>query len=76
MEKAEKPDKPQEEKKKKGIFAPKKAEIRRSYTVKAGDTLSAIAKKFYGDETEYMKIYEANKDLIGSSPEARAKALT
>jgi nucleoid-associated protein YgaU len=39
------------------------------YTVKAGDTLSKIAKKYYGDESLYLKIYEANKDQIGSSPD-------
>jgi nucleoid-associated protein YgaU len=39
------------------------------YTVKAGDTLSKIAKKYYGDESLYTKIYEANKDQIGSSPD-------
>jgi nucleoid-associated protein YgaU len=38
------------------------------YTVKEGDTLSAIAKKFYGDAGKYMVIYEANKDLIGDDP--------
>ena len=38
------------------------------YTVQEGDTLSAIAKKFYHDAAEYMLIYEANKDLIGEDP--------
>ncbi len=38
------------------------------YTVQEGDTLSAIAKKFYDDAAKYMVIYEANKDLIGEDP--------
>ena len=36
-----------------------------TYTVKEGDTLSSIAKEFYGEGADYMLIYEANKDLIG-----------
>jgi nucleoid-associated protein YgaU len=38
------------------------------YTVQEGDTLSAIAVKFYDDAAKYMVIYEANKDLIGDDP--------
>ncbi len=34
------------------------------YTIKSGDTLSAIAKEFYGKASAYMKIFEANKDII------------
>ncbi len=34
------------------------------YEVVAGDTLSKIAKKFYGDANKYMKIFEANKDQL------------
>ncbi|MCX6552254.1 MAG: LysM peptidoglycan-binding domain-containing protein [Acidobacteria bacterium] len=29
-----------------------------------GDTLSKIAKHFYGDPNTYMKIFEANKDQL------------
>jgi len=36
----------------------------RMYEVVAGDTLSKIAKKFYGSASEYMKIFEANKDQL------------
>jgi nucleoid-associated protein YgaU len=36
----------------------------RSYTVQAGDSLSKIAKQFYGDASKYMKIFEANKDKL------------
>jgi nucleoid-associated protein YgaU len=62
-----KPSKPQNEKKSYG-FDPKRSGQVKKYTVKAGDTLSTIAKKFYGDDSEYTRIYEANKDLIGSDP--------
>lgn len=34
------------------------------YTVVAGDTLSAISKRFYGDAKHYPKIFEANKDIL------------
>ena len=34
------------------------------YDVKPGDTLSKIAKQFYGDATQYMKIFDANKDQL------------
>ena len=36
----------------------------RSYTVVAGDTLSKIAKREYGDASKWQRIYEANKDTI------------
>jgi nucleoid-associated protein YgaU len=39
------------------------------YTVASGDTLSAIAQKYYDDAGAYMKIYEANKDVIGDNPD-------
>ena len=35
-----------------------------TYTVQAGDTLSAISKKFYGDANDYMEIFNANKDQL------------
>jgi len=35
-----------------------------TYTVVRGDCLWNIARKFYGDGTQYRKIYEANKDVI------------
>ena len=34
------------------------------YTVKSGDTLSKIAKQFYGNANEYPKIFEANKPML------------
>ncbi len=36
----------------------------KTYTVKAGDTLSKIAKQHYGNANSYMKIFEANKGLL------------
>jgi nucleoid-associated protein YgaU len=36
----------------------------RTYTVKTGDTLSKIAKEQYGSATQYMKIFEANRDKL------------
>jgi nucleoid-associated protein YgaU len=36
----------------------------KSYTVKSGDTLSKIAKEFYGDASQWKKIQAANADLI------------
>jgi len=35
-----------------------------TYTVVPGDSLSKIAKRFYGEANEWRKIFEANKDQI------------
>ena len=35
-----------------------------SYTIKGGDSLSLIAKKYYGDAQKWNIIYEANKSQI------------
>lgn len=35
-----------------------------TYTVQSGDTLSKIAKQFYGDANAYMDIYNANTDQL------------
>lgn len=42
----------------------------RSYTIKGGDTLWAIATRYYGSGTQYMKIYNANKSTIESAAKA------
>ena len=47
---APKPDEPEE-----------KAEF---YTIVSGDTLSLIAKRYYGKATAYTRIFEANRDII------------
>lgn len=39
-----------------------------TYTVKKGDNLWTLAKKFYGSGADYSKIYEANRDTIGKNP--------
>ena len=36
----------------------------KTYTVKAGDTLSKIARDYLGDANEYMRIFNANKDQL------------
>lgn len=40
-----------------------------TYTVKAGDTLSSIAARFYGDASKWRVIYEANRAQL-SDPNA------
>lgn len=34
------------------------------HTVVSGDTLSKIAKDYYGNANDYMKIFEANKPML------------
>ena len=36
----------------------------KTYTVKSGDTLSKIAKEHLGNASDYMKIFELNKDQL------------
>ena len=43
---------------------PNVSDRERTYTVVAGDTLSKIAKREYGDASAWHRIYEANKDTI------------
>lgn len=58
-------EKPVEQKTNKPETPPMKApEVVREYTIEPGDTLSAIAKKFYGNASDWKKIYEANKTKI------------
>jgi nucleoid-associated protein YgaU len=42
------------------------AQESRYYTVQSGDTLSAIAKREYGNANDYMKIFEANKPMLSN----------
>jgi nucleoid-associated protein YgaU len=43
---------------------PQQQQVRRTYTVAAGDNLSRIAKREYGDSSKWRKIFEANRDKI------------
>ena len=40
------------------------AEVAQFYTVEKGDSLSKIAKEFYGNANEYMRIFDANKPML------------
>ena len=40
------------------------AEVYETYEVKAGDSLSKIAKRVYGHGNEWKRIFEANTDII------------
>lgn len=44
-----------------GAPAPGEAQI---YEVKSGDTLGAIAQRFYGKASLYPKIFDANRDIL------------
>lgn len=39
-----------------------------TYQVKKGDNLSQIAKRLYGDAGKWVRIYDANRMLIGANP--------
>ena len=45
-----------------------------TYTVKAGDTLWALSKKYYGTPTKHSIIYNANKEVIETTAKAHGKA--
>ena len=45
-----------------GVSAP--VSSMKTYVVKPGDTLSAIAREYLGDAKEYMRIFDANKDQL------------
>ena len=49
--------------------APRTAGAERTYTVVKGDSLSRIAKDFYGDAGKWRTIYEANRAVIGENPD-------
>jgi phage tail protein X len=40
------------------------AQTARTYTVRAGDTLSTIAQRFYGNAADWQVIYQANRSVI------------
>lgn len=43
------------------LTAPAAAEF---YTIKSGDSLSKIAKQYYGDAMKYPMLFEANREVI------------
>ena len=48
----------------KQVTSKKTSSNKRYYTVKSGDCLWNIARKYYGNGIEYTKIYKANKSVI------------
>lgn len=46
------------------LKAPETAGKVEYYVIKSGDTLSAIAQKFYGKASAYPRIFEANREVI------------
>ncbi len=47
-----------------GLTAPAAEEKVEYYEIVSGDTLSKIAKQYYGDANAYPKIFEANREVI------------
>jgi nucleoid-associated protein YgaU len=47
-----------------GVMPPSMGTQGKTYTVKAGDTLSKIAKEYLGNANAYMEIFNANKDQL------------
>jgi len=43
---------------------PQPAAAERFHEVQSGDTLGAISQKYYGKASQYMKIFEANRDIL------------
>lgn len=62
------PAKPAQAKEPERPGTPPAAAEKKTYTVKSGDCLWNIAKKFYGKGSDYTKIYNANKGTIGKNP--------
>ena len=46
------------------LTAPAPVEAVEYYAIQKGDTLSAIAKKYYGNANDYPRIFEANREVI------------
>ena len=46
------------------LSVPQAAEAAQFHDVAKGDTLSAIAKKYYGDANKYQAIFEANRPML------------
>ena len=48
---------------------PEKQEKVEFYEIKSGDSLSRIAKRYYGDPMAYPRIFEANRSVLGDDPD-------
>lgn len=59
--------------KKKTTTRSSKTTTQKKYTVKSGDCLWSIAKKFYGSGTQWKKIYNANKSKIEAAAKKHGK---
>lgn len=49
--------------------APPPRPAAQTYTVVKGDSLSRIAKRFYGSANKWRKLYDANRQTVGSNPD-------
>ncbi len=47
---------------------------RRTYTIKSGDTLSAIAQRYTGSASRWTELYAANRAVIDNTAASRGKA--
>jgi len=50
--------------------------ITRTYTVRAGDTLSSIAAEQLGDEKLWYDLYEANREVLDDGPDSLSQGKT
>ena len=50
---------------------PTPSDAPRTYTIKSGDTLSAISNRFYGTSSRWIDIYQANRDRLSSESAIR-----
>lgn len=53
---------------------PAPAPARRTYTIKSGDTLSGIAKRYTGSATRWPELYRANASKIDAEARRRGKS--
>jgi len=47
-----------------GLTAPAPVQEVQYYEIQSGDSLSVIAKKYYGKASDYPRIFEANREVI------------
>jgi nucleoid-associated protein YgaU len=52
------------------VASPSPTVAARDYVVQPGDTLRSIARDLYGDPEQWPRVYDANRDVIGSDPDA------